>query len=389
MPQAFIIMQIGNPELDRLCQEAIVPALRACGFDSKRVDKHNQGGLLKSEIIGFIQQSEIIVADLTNERPNCYLEVGYAMGLDKFSNLVLTARDDHNQDSPKHFNTGPKVHFDLRGYDVLFWDPGDLATFRAELEKRIRRRVAIIRPPADRPAPVWDEAWLKVNSKEAHDGLLRAGFTGYCEILFALPHPKISKKPSELLQAAEQAQIHTFGWPIGIVVHDERRPRPVAEGIIAEIPSPFGSYDYWTLRRNGDFYLLKSLFEDQIRPGCIFYDTRITRTTEALLYCARLYTRLEVPASSAVHFGLRFGGLKGRVLSSSVPGVWPYKREAIADEIHTTMDFQLSRLDADIVGIVKNLLDPLFELFEFYQVPDERYAQLVNNFVTQSSTPGD
>ena len=61
-------MQIGNPELDRVCEQVIVPALKARGLDPKRVDRHNQGGLLKSEIVSFIENAEIIVADLTNER---------------------------------------------------------------------------------------------------------------------------------------------------------------------------------------------------------------------------------------------------------------------------------------------------------------------------------
>lgn len=120
MPEAFIIMQIGNPDLDKMCEQAVVPALKACGLEPVRIDKHNKGGLLKSEIIKRIQDSEVIVADLTNERPNCYLEVGYAMGIDKFRNLILTARQDHNQDSPDHQPGGAKIHFDLSGYDVLF-----------------------------------------------------------------------------------------------------------------------------------------------------------------------------------------------------------------------------------------------------------------------------
>src|SRR6058998_2551562 len=142
MPQGFIVIQIGNEELDRLCADAIVPALKACGLDPKRVDKHNQGGLLKSEIISFIEKADIIVADVTNERPNCYLEVGYTMGVDKFRNLILTAREDHNQDSRSHKEGGPKVHFDLSGYDILFWNIKNLDHFRSELEKRIKRRQA-------------------------------------------------------------------------------------------------------------------------------------------------------------------------------------------------------------------------------------------------------
>jgi hypothetical protein len=50
---------------------------------SRRVDRHNEGDLLDSEIVQFIERSQIIVADLTNERHNCYLEVGYATGLER------------------------------------------------------------------------------------------------------------------------------------------------------------------------------------------------------------------------------------------------------------------------------------------------------------------
>ena len=67
MATGFIIMQIGNDDLDRMCEQALVPALGSCGLDAKRVDKHNEGALLKSEIIEFIERAEIIIADLTNE----------------------------------------------------------------------------------------------------------------------------------------------------------------------------------------------------------------------------------------------------------------------------------------------------------------------------------
>ena len=138
--QAFVIMPIGNQQLDQIFDLVMVPTLRACGLDPKRVDRHNMGRLLHSEIISFIEESEILVADLTCERPNCYLEVGYAMGAGRFTNLILTAREDHNADSPNYQPGGPKVHFDLAGYDILYWAPSRLDAFREELAKRIRRR---------------------------------------------------------------------------------------------------------------------------------------------------------------------------------------------------------------------------------------------------------
>ena len=137
-------MQIGNPELEVVYERVMVPALHSCGLAPKRVDRHNAGGLLYSEIIALIEESDLIVADLTNERPNCYLEVGYAFGIGRSTNLILTAREDHRADSPRHRHGGPKVHFDLAGYDILFWAPSRLGAFRNELEKRAMRRLRLL-----------------------------------------------------------------------------------------------------------------------------------------------------------------------------------------------------------------------------------------------------
>jgi hypothetical protein len=136
----FVIMQIGNAQLDGLYERALAPALSACGFEPRRVDRHTRGGLLVSEIISFIEEAEVVVADLTHERPNCYLEVGYVLGVGKGTNLILTARADHDPESDSHRPGGHRVHFDLAGFEILFWHPDRLDGFRRELEKRIFRR---------------------------------------------------------------------------------------------------------------------------------------------------------------------------------------------------------------------------------------------------------
>lgn len=140
MQPGFVIMPIGNPALDVVYERAIAPALAQAGFEARRVDRHNRGGLLVAEIISFIEEAELIVADLTHERPNCYLEVGYVLGVGKLTQLVLTARRDHDPESPVHRPGGPRVHFDLAGFDILFWERERLDDFRRELEKRVARR---------------------------------------------------------------------------------------------------------------------------------------------------------------------------------------------------------------------------------------------------------
>ena len=81
--EVFVIMQIGNAQLDEVCDEAIDPAIVDAEFPPRRVARHNEGDLLKSEIVQLIERCQVIVADVTKERPNCYLEIGYAMGLGK------------------------------------------------------------------------------------------------------------------------------------------------------------------------------------------------------------------------------------------------------------------------------------------------------------------
>jgi hypothetical protein len=386
MGTAFIIMQIGNPELDQLCAKVMVPALKACGLDPKRVDKHNEGGLLKSEIIRFIESSDIILADVTNERPNCYLEIGYAMGIEKFRNLILTVREDHFPGSSAFVQGGPKIHFDLAGYDILSWKTDELDAFREELEKRIRRRLAIIEPTEGKPVPVWDDEWLARNREAAVAGLAKSKLPGSKEMCFALHPPKSAWGPQELNEAARRSEIKTFGWPIGVYLgnREEFRPRPRADGIAAEIAIEDGSsYDYWAVRRNGDFYSLSSLFEDRRAPTQLFLDTRVIRATEGLLYCARLYSRLGVDPSSRVQISLRFAGLKDRTLTVVSPrrqSPFPDHR-CNEDEIGTEVSTSLQDIEANIVGLVKQLLGPVFILFDFFVLSDGVYEDLVNRFV--------
>src|SRR5207249_6676973 len=132
----------------------------------------------------------------------------------------------------------------------------------------------------------WDSEWLQQQQSIASAGLADAGRSGFMEVRAALDPPKISKTQAELNEAAKAAEIRTFGWPIAVYLNrDYARPKARADGIIAQIRTDTKqSYDYWSIRRNGDFYFVGSLFEDERRPGFVFFNTRIVRVTEALLY---------------------------------------------------------------------------------------------------------
>jgi hypothetical protein len=208
------------------------------------------------------------------------------------------------------------------------------------------------------------------------------------EIRFAPSDSKPKKSPRELLDVAQASQIKTFGWPIGVVAENaEYHPRPTNEGIMAEIPlQDPGSYDYWCLTRAGDFYLLKSLFEDRQDTNAILFNTRIVRVTETLLYCRGLYSRLGVTAGAVVNIGIRHGGLKGRTLRATSNYRFFPTGPSTEDEVETEVHVPLSEIDSRLVDLVRGFTEPIFEVFDFARFEDSLYASIVNSFVAGKVT---
>lgn len=383
MKQAFIIMQIGNDALEKVYHECFVPVLRKNGFEPKRVDKHNQGRLLKSEIVDFIQSSDLILADLTNERPNCYLEIGYAMGLDKFNQLVLTAREDHNHQSPNYNAKGPRIHFDLSGYDILFWHPDQLEKLKTDLDKKIQRRVLIVSDNSKKPR--LSDSWFAHQREAAHVDLEKNGFTGFMEVQFSLENDSINISQTELLKASQAAQIHTFGWPIGASDASgsaEFRPKSKADGISIKIIGE-DSFDFWSLRKNGDFYLLQDLFEDHVgRQNSLFFNTRVVRITEAILYAAKLYHNLGLDGDSVITMKIRHGGLIGREIAASTNRNVRPNQKSSESEIEATHTFRLAEVESDLTNIVEKFTAPLFVVFDYFVLGKNILKQIVDDFVS-------
>lgn len=387
MSIAFVVMQIGDSELDGIFDTVIEPAIKSAGLQARRVDRHNEGDLLKSEIIRFLNESEIIIADLTNERPNVYLEVGYAMGMDKLRNLILTCRSDHLPGNASWRPGGPKVHFDLAGYDILLWEPCELDSFRGALEARVRRRRALISPASQSVTPALDVDWVRAHRETALGQMEEAGIGTYMEAAFGVTAPKPDHSPSKLRSAASDSMIHTFGWPLGVILEGvpECQPRPRSDGIVTQVHVGSGSsdahYDYWALRRNGDFFIRKSLFEDLRDPTAIFFNTRIVRNTELLMYALRLYDRLGVDRSTGFEVELRYGGLSGRVLRGAASRPLIRVRECAEDDIETSFKGTLQEVEGNLAEVVKELTEPMLALFEFFELSDSVYQEVVEAYV--------
>src|SRR5262245_49587780 len=115
--RAFITMSMtqGNKELDDIrdsIERGVTEAVNKLHMPEVqcfRVDDR-KGAMYKidDEIFSNIEQSGLIICDLTEEKPNCYFELSWAMAHKR--KIIVTAKK------------GTKIHFDVSRFTIRFWE---------------------------------------------------------------------------------------------------------------------------------------------------------------------------------------------------------------------------------------------------------------------------
>lgn len=127
---AFMAMQFGDAELDRIIEEHFKPAVKATGFDLKRLDDGQPAGLIDDRLRVEIRQSRFLIADLTHENRGAYWEAGYAEGLGK--PVIYACRKDVFDDKTKG------THFDTNHHLTVVWEADKLPDAMEKLKATIR-----------------------------------------------------------------------------------------------------------------------------------------------------------------------------------------------------------------------------------------------------------
>ncbi len=130
--------------------------------------------------------------------------------------------------------------------------------------------------------------------------------------------------------------------------------------------------DYWRARLDGKFFLLRGFDEDSVEgivASTVFDVTMpVWRVGEALLFVSRL--ALQFDQNPNIRLICRYSGLSGRKLSS-ITGrrMFTHERECREDAIELTTQGTASQIDDNLVEILHSMLSPLYERFDFYELP--------------------
>jgi hypothetical protein len=81
------------------------------GYRLVVIDRDHQHGeaFINQEIFNWLHRAQLVVVDLTGTRPNCFIELGYALGRQRRT-LVMAKQ-------------GTKLPFDIQPVDTDFWNP--------------------------------------------------------------------------------------------------------------------------------------------------------------------------------------------------------------------------------------------------------------------------
>jgi hypothetical protein len=317
--------------------------------------------------------------------PNVMLELGYALKARGWGQVLLIMNEA--------YGGVLELPFDLRPRRIVRYHAGaetQLGDARETLGRELLDALRLLYEGAQLPKPeteplpsAADMEWMTSHREQGFRGF--PGHFGISKEVFATLSPKTRHHShQELLEAADGAQVHTFGWPIGVMSQQAAHmtPKPMKDGIVARIEPDRGSYDYWALRNDGTFYLLKSVYEENNGgKNTVFFDTRIVRATEVCMYLSQLYARLGAPDEARVYLRMNFNGIAGAVLKATPSrpmfrDYGPAAESGASSEVTTT----LAGLRTDIVEVVKALTRPLFVLFDYFELPDDAYRTIVESY---------
>ncbi|MBI2917031.1 MAG: hypothetical protein HYY01_03470 [Chloroflexi bacterium] len=125
--KAFVIMQFTSP-YNELYQDVVKPVCSAFQLEPMRADEAVGPGIILADIVKQINDSRVIIADVSPANPNVYYELGYAHALNKPTILIA----EHET----------KLPFDVSPFRVLLYE--NTIRGKMQIDEGLRRHLQAV-----------------------------------------------------------------------------------------------------------------------------------------------------------------------------------------------------------------------------------------------------
>jgi nucleoside 2-deoxyribosyltransferase len=211
----FVVMSF-NPGLRQIYDQGIKRTVESLGIICARVDEIPFAGNILETILERIRNSYFVIADITENRPNCYYEIGVAHAIGR--PVILTKRQ------------GSRTHFELRGFKVVEYSSA--RELRDRLRESIIGSVLTLKPDAPYDDPNRGHFGLKALSNQK---LLTASITPTSKNWFKVRIAVFSVDPSKPLKGKVHFVLHPSYDP-------SKRKVETRSGVASIEVDAFGAY---------------------------------------------------------------------------------------------------------------------------------------------------
>ncbi|NTU99412.1 hypothetical protein HGA64_05430 [Candidatus Falkowbacteria bacterium] len=128
MNNCFVMQPFDGGVFDKRYDDVFSPAINDAGLNPYRVDRDPSVSIPIDEIESGIRRSELCLAEITNDNPNVWFELGYAIGLRK--EVVLVCSEERKTKFP----------FDVQHRNIIRYkteSSQDFSKLRVDIKKRI------------------------------------------------------------------------------------------------------------------------------------------------------------------------------------------------------------------------------------------------------------
>lgn len=131
-PRAFVVMQFTSP-YNELYQHVVKPVCASLGVSAVRADDSYGPGLIIADVARQIDESKLVIAEITPANPNVYYEVGYAHAKNKPTILIADRKLE-------------RLPFDISPFRTLFYE--NSIDGKRQVEDGLRRHIRAILDPS-------------------------------------------------------------------------------------------------------------------------------------------------------------------------------------------------------------------------------------------------